>query len=251
MAPAKSLTVRRGQKVSGDGNTLNNAGEMTAGSTDSTKPSTGVDVAGNNNTINQNGKMVVGDFSTGLNVTGKSNTINLASEEMSITGQQATGVNVSGEANKVTLTGNMVVDKDQTSLLAADNFYKASTGINVSGSSNTVSLDGKLTVISDTEATYGTEYKPGSSESIRGLTITGDGNTVNLNGGITLKGKRTQWLILRQETASGMKIEGQQISLLLILAANQRSICQGHQPSKVIFTPDWALYSRCLMVHHW
>ena len=186
---SKVIDGATGAKVSGDGNTLNNAGEMTAGSTDSTKPSTGVDVAGNNNTINQNGKMVVGDFSTGLNVTGKSNTINLASEEMSITGQQATGVNVSGEANKVTLTGNMVVDKDQTSPLAADNFYKASTGINVSGSSNTVSLDGKLTVISDTEATYGTEYKPGSSESIRGLTITGDGNTVNLNGGITLKGE--------------------------------------------------------------
>ncbi|MDM6730149.1 autotransporter outer membrane beta-barrel domain-containing protein [Citrobacter braakii] len=190
---SKVIDGATGAKVSGDGNTLNNAGEMTAGSTDSTKPSTGVDVAGNNNTINQSGKMVVGDFSTGLNVTGKSNTINLASEEMSITGQQATGVNVSGEANTVTLTGNMVVDKDQTSPLAADNFYKASTGINVNGSGNTVVLDGHLQVVADTEvAGQGYANSPGSQENIQGLVVTGDNNRVDLLGGVTLTGESDQ-----------------------------------------------------------
>ncbi|MBJ9228511.1 hypothetical protein GHT39_22950, partial [Citrobacter braakii] len=190
---SKAIDGATGAKVSGDGNTLNNAGEMTAGSTDSTKPSTGVDVAGNNNTVNQNGKMVVGDFSTGLNVVGKSNTINLTSEEMSITGQQATGVNVSGEANKVTLTGNMVVDKDQTSPLAADNFFTPSTGINVSGTNNTVSLDGHLQVIADTEVVgNGYAVSHGTQEKIQGLVVTGDNNRVDLLGGVTLTGERDQ-----------------------------------------------------------
>ncbi|MBS9489719.1 autotransporter domain-containing protein, partial [Citrobacter braakii] len=187
---SKAIDGATGTKVSGDGNTLNNEGEMTVGSTDSTKPSIGVDVAGNSNIINQNGKMVVGDFSTGLNVTGKSNTINLVSDSMSITGQQATGVNVSGEANTVTLTGNMVVDKDQTSPLAADNFFTPSTGLKVSGSDNTVVLDGHLQVIVDTEvAGHKWGGNAGSQEKIQGLVMTGDNNRVDLLKGVTLTGE--------------------------------------------------------------
>ncbi|STB68063.1 outer membrane autotransporter [Citrobacter freundii] len=203
---SKVIDGATGTKVSGDDNTLNNAGEMTASSTDSTKPSVGVDVAGNNNTVNQNGKMVVGDYATGLNVTGKSNTINLASEEMKITGQQATGVNVSGEANTVTLTGNMVVDKDQKSPLAADNFYTPSTGINVNGSGNTVVLDGHLQVIADTEvAGYKFVSFPGSQENIQGLVVSGDNNRVDLRGGVTLTGESDQVA----DTAAGDSLANQ------------------------------------------
>ncbi|MEG0204203.1 MAG: autotransporter domain-containing protein [Citrobacter sp.] len=187
---SKVVDGATGAKVSGDDNTLNNAGEMTASSTDSTKPSVGVDVAGNNNTVNQNGKMVVGDYAIGINVTGKSNTINLASEEMKITGQQATGVNVSGEANTVTLTGNMVVDKDQKSPLAAENFYTPSTGINVNGSGNTVVLDGHLQVIADAEyAGYSYASSKGSQEKISGVAVKGTGNHVEIMKGIELTGE--------------------------------------------------------------
>ncbi|MBJ9241148.1 BigA/YdbA N-terminal beta-barrel domain-containing protein [Citrobacter braakii] len=206
---SKVVDGATGAKVSGDDNTLNNAGEMTASSTDSTKPSVGVDVAGNNNTVNQNGKMVVGDYATGLNVTGKSNTINLASEEMKITGQQATGVNVSGEANTVTLTGNMVVDKDQKSPLAAENFFTPSTGINVNGNGNTVVLDGHLQVIADTEVTsrkYG--GISGSQESIQGLVVSGDNNRVNLLGGVILTGENDQVA----DTAAGDALANQRKS---------------------------------------
>ncbi|WP_072569191.1 BigA/YdbA N-terminal beta-barrel domain-containing protein [Enterobacter sp. SA187] len=181
-----------GTKVNGDDNIIN-SGDLDVSSTDSTKPSTGVDVAGNNNQINQMGKMAVGDFSTGINVEGNGNTLNLDSSDMSITGQQATGANVTGESNTVKLTGNMVVNKDQKSPLAADNFYKASTGINVSGSNNTVVLDGHLQVVVDSEDA-GRNYanNSGSMELIQGATVTGDNNRVDIMKGIELTGEKDQ-----------------------------------------------------------
>ena len=181
-----------GTKVNGDDNIIN-SGDLDVSSTDSAKPSTGVDVAGNNNQINQMGKMTVGDFSTGINVEGNGNTLNLDSPDMSITGQQATGANVTGESNTVKLTGNMVVNKDQKSPLAADNFYKASTGINVSGSNNTVVLDGHLQVVVDSEDA-GRQYanNSGSMELIQGATVTGDNNRVDIMKGIELTGEKDQ-----------------------------------------------------------
>jgi putative surface-exposed virulence protein len=181
-----------GTKVNGDDNIIN-SGDLDVSSTDSTKPSTGVDVAGNNNQINQMGKMAVGDFSTGINVEGNGNTLNLDSPDMTITGQQATGANVTGESNTVKLTGNMVVNKDQKSPLAAENFFKASTGINVSGSNNTVVLDGHLQVVVDSEDA-GRNYanNSGSMELIQGATVTGDNNRVDIMKGIELTGEKDQ-----------------------------------------------------------
>ena len=182
-----------GTKVSGDNNIINNSGELTVASTESSKPSTGVDVSGNNNQITQTGKLSVGDYSTGIIVGGVGNTVNLASSDMSVTGQQATGVNVSGESNKVTLTGNMVVNKDQKSPIAAENFSKASTGINVSGSNNNIVLDGHLQVVVDSEyagSYYGNDN--GSMELIQGATITGDNNRVDIMKGIELTGEKDQ-----------------------------------------------------------
>ena len=182
-----------GTKVSGDNNIINNSGELTVASTESSKPSTGVDVSGNNNQITQTGKLSVGDYSTGIIVGGVGNTVNLASSDMSVTGQQATGVNVSGESNNVTLTGNMVVNKDQKSPIAAENFFKASTGINVSGSNNNIVLDGHLQVVVDGEdagIAYGNDK--GSMELIQGATITGDNNRVDIMKGIELTGEKDQ-----------------------------------------------------------
>lgn len=77
----------------------------------------------------------------------------LAAKDINVTGQKATGVNISGESNTVDITGNILVDKDQTADNAVDYFYDPSVGVNISGNSNTVSLDGKLTVIADSELT--------------------------------------------------------------------------------------------------
>jgi putative surface-exposed virulence protein len=194
-----------GTKVNGDDNIIN-SGDLDVSSTDSAKPSTGVDVAGNNNQINQMGKMTVGDFSTGIDVEGNGNAINLSSPDMSITGQQATGVNVSGESNTITLTGNMVVDKDQSSPLAADNFYKASKGINVTGTGNTVVLDGNLQVIADSEyAGHADTAKRGSQEVIQGLVVKGDNNRVELLDGVTMTGETDKIA----DTAAGDAIASQ------------------------------------------
>ena len=179
-----------GTKVSGDNNVINNTGEMSAVSTENSKPSIGVDVSGNNNQITQTGKLTVGDYSTGIKVGGKGNTVKLASEQMSVIGQQATGANISGESNEVTLTGNMVVNKDQTSPIAEENFSNASTGINVSGANNTVTLDGHLQVVADSEkAAHTYAETDGSQEHINGVVVTGDNNRVNLNQGIQLTGE--------------------------------------------------------------
>mgnify|MGYP000905515195 CR=1 FL=1 len=179
-----------GTKVSGDGNAVINTGELSTASSDGSKPSTGVDVSGNNNQITQNGKLAVGDYSIGIKIDGKGNTVNLASADMSVTGQQATGANISGESNTVMLTGNMVVNKDQKSPLAADNFYNASTGIHVSGTNNNVTLDGQLKVVADTEKTTSayTMFN-GSQEHINGVVVTGDNNRVDLKKGIQLTGE--------------------------------------------------------------
>lgn len=94
-------------------------------------------------------------------------------------------------SNTVDITGNILVDKDQTADNAVDYFYDPSVGVNISGNSNTVSLDGKLTVIADSELTS-RKYMAfdGSQENISGLTVSGDGNTVNLNGGIQFVGEK-------------------------------------------------------------
>ncbi|MDK8106476.1 hypothetical protein QP701_29755, partial [Klebsiella pneumoniae] len=77
----------------------------------------------------------------------------LAAKDLNVIGQKATGVNISGDNNAVDITGNILVDKDQTATNAVDYFYEPSIGVNVSGNSNTVSLDGKLTVVADSELT--------------------------------------------------------------------------------------------------
>ncbi|BCU54774.1 hypothetical protein ENKO_13680 [Enterobacter kobei] len=84
----------------------------------------------------------------------------------------------------------MVVNKDQKSPLAADNFYNVSTGINVSGTNNTVMLDGHLQVIADSEKGDHTYAEAdGSQEHINGVVVTGDNNRVNLTQGIQLTGE--------------------------------------------------------------
>ncbi|MRS15872.1 autotransporter domain-containing protein [Enterobacteriaceae bacterium RIT691] len=176
--------------VSGDGNTITNGGTTTVSSSDENTRATGVAVDGNGNTVTQTGVLNVGDFSTGLDVSGTGNTVNLDSPSINVTGQKAIGVNVSGENNSVTLSGDMVVDKDQTEDIAADYFYDPSVGINVDGNNNTVTLDGSLTVVIDTEYAgpiYGNFN--GSEEQNQGLSIKGDGNTVTLNQGIHLVGE--------------------------------------------------------------
>ncbi|MCV4690923.1 hypothetical protein OFC38_32760, partial [Escherichia coli] len=87
------------------------------------------------------GSMQVGDFSTGMDLNGNNNSVTLAAKDLNVTGQKATGVNVSGDANTINITGNVLVDKDQTADNAADYFYDPSVGINVSGSNNNVTLD--------------------------------------------------------------------------------------------------------------
>ncbi|WP_423265908.1 hypothetical protein, partial [Escherichia coli] len=137
--------------------------------------------------------MQVGDFSTGMDLNGNNNSVTLAAKDLNVTGQKATGVNVSGDANTINITGNVLVDKDQTADNAADYFYDPSVGINVSGSNNYVTLDGKLTVVADSELTTrtsaGVVVFDGSQENITGLSIAGVGNTFRLNGGSQLVGE--------------------------------------------------------------
>lgn len=182
-----------GIHINGDSNSVINIGDLRVHSTDAARPSIGMGIAGNRNEVNQLGKLEVIDFSTGLNITGKDNLVSLKSPTMSVTGYQSTGVDVQGENNTVTLTGNMVVDKDQASPLAADYFYIPSTGINVGGSNNTVVLDGHLQVVVDTEYA-GVEYarQRGSQENSNGLVLTGSGNRVDILRGIELTGEVDQ-----------------------------------------------------------
>ncbi|QCR35902.1 autotransporter outer membrane beta-barrel domain-containing protein [Nissabacter sp. SGAir0207] len=177
-----------GVEVTGNGNTLNTDGDATL-----SNGGTGIAVTGDSNTLNQRGDMVVGDFATGISVSGQNNTVNLSADNIDVIGQQATGVQVAGESNQVILTGDMRVDKDQSSPLAADNFYTASTGIDVSGSNNTVVLDGHLQVVVDTEvAPFIYSEEKGSQETISGVTISGDGNRVELQQGLQLTGETDQ-----------------------------------------------------------
>ncbi|MXE21649.1 hypothetical protein FQ034_25955, partial [Escherichia coli] len=75
-------------------------------------------------------------YSTGLDVSGNNNAMKLATNELNVTGNMATGVNISGDGNNIDITGNILVDKDQTADNAADHFFDPSVGIRVSGNSN-------------------------------------------------------------------------------------------------------------------
>ncbi|QCR36603.1 autotransporter outer membrane beta-barrel domain-containing protein [Nissabacter sp. SGAir0207] len=190
-----------GVQVVGNGNILNNDGDATL-----SNGGTGFVVAGDSNTLNQRGDMAVGDFSTGISVSGQNNTVNLSADNIAVTGQQATGVQVAGEANQVILTGDMRVDKDQSSPLAGEKFYDATTGIAVTGSNNTVILDGHLQVVVDTEvATFEYGDDNGSQETISGVTISGDGNRVELQQGLQITGEVDQIA----DTAAGNAIAEQ------------------------------------------
>ncbi|QCR38272.1 autotransporter outer membrane beta-barrel domain-containing protein [Nissabacter sp. SGAir0207] len=194
-----------GVQVVGNGNTLNTDGDATL-----SNGGTGFFVAGDSNTLNQRGDMAVGDFATGISVSGQNNTVNLSADNIAVTGQQATGVKVTGESNQITLTGDMRVDKDQSSPLAADNFYDATTGIAVTGTDNTVVLDGHLQVVVDTEVAPSIYYEEnGSQETISGVTISGDGNRVELQQGLQLTGETDQIA----DTAAGDAIAEQRKGL--------------------------------------
>ena len=175
-----------GVSINGDSATLTNTGDI-----DVSNSATGFSLVTNEGIISLAGSMKVGDFSTGMALSGDNNSVTLAAKDINVTGQKATGVNISGESNTVDITGNILVDKDQTADNAVDYFYDPSVGVNISGNSNTVSLDGKLTVIADSELTS-RKYMAfdGSQENISGLTVSGDGNTVNLNGGIQFVGEK-------------------------------------------------------------
>ncbi|HAW7809825.1 TPA: EntS/YbdA MFS transporter, partial [Escherichia coli] len=174
-----------GVSISGDSATLTNTGDIYVSDS-----ATGFGIVTSEGTISLAGSMSVGDFSTGMALSGDNNSVTLAAKDINVTGQKATGVNISGDSNTVDITGNILVDKDQTADNAVDYFYEPSVGVNVSGSSNTVSLNGKLTVVADSELTtrsYG--GFDGSQENISGLVVSGDDNTVHLNGGIQLVGE--------------------------------------------------------------
>ena len=175
-----------GVSINGDSATLTNTGDI-----DVSNSATGFSLVTNEGIISLAGSMKVGDFSTGMALSGDNNSVTLAAKDINVTGQKATGVNISGESNTVDITGNILVDKDQTADNAVDYFYDPSVGVNISGNSNTVSLDGKLTVIADSELTSRKYMEfDGSQENISGLTVSGDGNTVNLNGGIQFVGEK-------------------------------------------------------------
>ena len=177
-----------GVLINGEKATVSNTGDVNVSNN-----ATGFDITTNEGNISLAGSMQVGDFSTGMDLNGNNNSVTLAAKDLNVTGQKATGVNVSGDANTINITGNVLVDKDQTADNAADYFYDPSVGINVSGSNNNVTLDGKLTVVADSELTTrnsaGVVVFDGSQENITGLSIAGDGNTFRLNGGIQLVGE--------------------------------------------------------------
>lgn len=174
-----------GVLINGEKATVSNTGDVNVSNN-----ATGFDITTNEGNISLAGSMQVGDFSTGMDLNGNNNSVTLAAKDLNVTGQKATGVNVSGDANTINITGNVLVDKDQTADNAADYFYDPSVGINVNGSDNNVTLDGKLTVVADSELTTNSYTQfDGSQENITGLSIAGDGNTVRLNGGIQLVGE--------------------------------------------------------------
>ncbi|EIA5319460.1 EntS/YbdA MFS transporter [Escherichia coli] len=177
-----------GVLISGDRATFANTGHI-----DVNNSATGMSITTSEGAISQAGSMNVGDFSTGMALSGNNNSVTLAAKDLNVIGQKATGVNISGDNNAVDITGNILVDKDQTATNAVDYFYEPSIGVNVSGNSNTVSLDGKLTVVADSELTSRIYADfDGSQENISGLVVSGDDNTVYLNGGIQLVGEENQ-----------------------------------------------------------
>ncbi|HCK1165828.1 TPA: EntS/YbdA MFS transporter [Escherichia coli] len=177
-----------GVLINGDRATFANTGHI-----DVNNSATGMSITTSEGAISLAGSMNVGDFSTGMALSGNSNSVTLAAKDLNVTGQKATGVNISGDNNAVDITGNILVDKDQTATNAVDYFYESSIGVNVSGNSNTVSLDGKLTVVADSELTSHIYADfDGSQENISGLVVSGDDNTVYLNGGIQLVGEENQ-----------------------------------------------------------
>lgn len=177
-----------GVLINGDRATFANTGHI-----DVNNSATGMSITTSEGAISQAGSMNVGDFSTGMALSGNNNSVTLAAKDLNVTGQKATGVNISGDNNAVDITGNILVDKDQTATNAVDYFYEPSIGVNVSGNSNTVSLDGKLTVVADSELTSRIYADfDGSQENISGLVVSGDDNTVYLNGGIQLVGEENQ-----------------------------------------------------------
>ncbi|HCO9362866.1 TPA: EntS/YbdA MFS transporter [Escherichia coli] len=177
-----------GVLINGDRATFANTGHI-----DVNNSATGMSITTSEGAISLAGSMNVGDFSTGMALSGNSNSVTLAAKDLNVTGQKATGVNISGDNNAVDITGNILVDKDQTATNAVDYFYEPSIGVNVSGNSNTVSLDGKLTVVADSELTSRIYADfDGSQENISGLVVSGDDNTVYLNGGIQLVGEENQ-----------------------------------------------------------
>ncbi|MCU9667052.1 EntS/YbdA MFS transporter [Escherichia coli] len=177
-----------GVLINGDRATFANTGHI-----DVNNSATGMSITTSEGAISLAGSMNVGDFSTGMALSGNSNSVTLAAKDLNVTGQKATGVNISGDNNAVDITGNILVDKDQTATNAVDYFYEPSIGVNVSGNSNTVSLDSKLTVVADSELTSHIYADfDGSQENISGLVVSGDDNTVYLNGGIQLVGEENQ-----------------------------------------------------------
>ena len=174
-----------GVLINGEKATVSNTGDVNVSNN-----ATGFDITTNEGNISLAGSMQVGDLSTGMDLNGNNNSVTLAAKDLNVTGQKATGVNVSGDANTINITGNVLVDKDQTADNAADYFYDPSVGINVNGSDNNITLDGKLTVVADSELTTNSYTQfDGSQENITGLSIAGDGNTFRLNGGIQLVGE--------------------------------------------------------------
>ncbi|MEL8644905.1 EntS/YbdA MFS transporter [Escherichia coli] len=177
-----------GVLINGDRATFANTGHI-----DVNNSATGMSITTSEGAISQAGSMNVGDFSTGMALSGNNNSVTLAAKDLNVIGQKATGVNISGDNNAVDITGNILVDKDQTATNAVDYFYEPSIGVNVSGNSNTVSLAGKLTVVADSELTSRIYADfDGSQENISGLVVSGDDNTVYLNGGIQLVGEENQ-----------------------------------------------------------
>ncbi len=136
-----------GVSINGDSATLTNTGDI-----DVSNSATGFSLVTNEGIISLAGSMKVGDFSTGMALSGDNNNVTLAAKDINVTGRKRQAL-TSQASNTVDITGNILVDKDQTADNAVDYFYDPSVGVNISGNSNTVSLDGKLTVIADSELT--------------------------------------------------------------------------------------------------
>ncbi|HAP3739222.1 TPA: autotransporter domain-containing protein [Escherichia coli] len=174
-----------GMLIEGNHSTLINVGDIIADNF-----STGIRIIGDDGQISLAGRVDVGDYSTGLDVSGNNNAMTLAANELNVTGNMATGVNISGDGNNIDITGNILVDKDQTADNAAEHFFDPSVGIRVSGNSNDLMLDGQLTLKVDSElAQHAYGNFSGSQENISGLVVSGDDNSVTLRGGIQLIGE--------------------------------------------------------------